>query len=265
MNAPVGRFGAFNGVVELQLEVRAAGALLIRGPDAFTADAPDMAFVRYSIDGAQIPFLPGSSLKGVLRSGAEALLRGLGREACTTWRDRCLACLTFGSTQGGAVVLIDDGLPWPPGASEAERSEALERLERGRTVRTSVAIDRQVGAVAAGPFDYEALVQPRFYPTVRLRNPAPWQAALVAAGLGLIDEGILRLGGMTSKGLGRVQVRVDSLEVVTVGDGLADLWGSDWAVEPVAPPLRRRRAPSPMEVLATWRSRLEEWLQEVRS
>jgi len=258
----VGRFGVFTGVVEMQLEVRASGALLIRGPDAFTVDAPDMAFVRYPIDGVRVPYLPGSSLKGVLRSGAEALLRGLGREACTTWRDTCWACLTFGSTRGASVVLVDDGLPWPPGAGDTEKTQAFERLERGRTIRTSVAIDRQAGAVAAGPFDYEALVRPQFYPTVRLRNPAPWQAALVAASFGLLDGGILRLGGMTSKGLGRVEVDVRSVEIVAVRDGLADLWEADWTVEPVAPPLVRRRAPSSREVVERWRSRLENWLAE---
>lgn len=258
-----GRFSAFTAVVQLDLEVRAAGALLIRGPDAFTADAPDMAFVRYPVDGQSVPFLPGSSLKGVMRSGAEALLRALGRAACTERRDRCLACLTFGSTAGGSVVLVEDGLPWPPQASDEERAAALDRMERARTVRTSVGLDRQAGAVAVGPFDYEALVRVSFFPSVRLRNPAPWQAALVAATLGLIDAGHLRLGGMTSKGLGRVEIGYRGLDVFAVAEALRDLWDPSWARGPAGAPLVRRSAPDPKAAMEAWRSKLEDWLPEV--
>jgi CRISPR/Cas system CSM-associated protein Csm3 (group 7 of RAMP superfamily) len=258
-----GRFTVFQGMVQIDIEVEATGALLIRGPDAFTADAPDMAFIRYPIDGAQVPFLPGSSLKGVLRSGAEALLRSLGRQICTNWQDRCLACLTFGSTRGAAVVLVDDGLPWHPGASESERVSALERIEASRAVRTSVAIDRQAGAVAAGPFDYEALVRVSFFPSLRLRNPAPWQASVVAAALGLLDDGLLRLGGMTSRGLGRVKIRCRAVEVVSLGGALAELWDQAWPTESAGPLLVRRRAPDPGAAMTAWRANLQAWLPEV--
>ncbi len=257
-----GRFLAISGHIDIGLEIRATGAILIRGPEAFTADAPDMAFVRYPIGDDQVPFLPGSSLKGVLRSGAEALLRSLGRAACETRSDRCLACLTFGSTQGAAVVLVEDGLPWPSEATPEERTQALERLERARTVRTSVAIDRQAGAVAHGPFDYEALVQTSFFPTVRLRNPAPWQAGLVAAALALLDDGYIRIGGMTSRGLGRVKVECRSLEIVTIRDSLRRLWDPSWPATPIPAPLVRRQAPAPTEALRSWRDSLEAWLKE---
>lgn len=257
-----GRFLAIGGHIDLQLEIRATGALLIRGPDAFAADAPDMAFIRYPMGDDEVPFLPGSSLKGVLRSGAEALLRSLGRKACEKRDDRCLACLTFGSTLGAAAVLVEDGLPWVQGASGEERAQAREQLERTRTVRTSVAIDRQAGSVAHGPFDYEALVQASFFPTIRLRNPAPWQAALVAAALALLDEGYLRIGGMTSRGLGRVQVGCRALEIVTLRDSLKDLWDPAWPTAPAIPPLVRRQAPNPGATLQSWRDNLVDWLKE---
>lgn len=255
-----GRFLAFKASLTLELELRAAGALLIRGPEVFAPDAPDMAFVRYPVDGAGVPFVPGSSLKGVLRTGAESLLRALGREACENRQDRCLACLTFGSTAGGSVVLVDDGMPWPPGASPEERTAAISRIEAARSVRTGVGIDRQVGAVAVGPFDYEVLVQPTFFPVVRLRNPEPWQAALLAAAIALLDEGHARLGAMTSRGLGRVDIACRRVEVLAVRDSLSELWDTTWSAQPAAGPFVRFWAPDPEGTLALWRSQLEPWL-----
>ncbi len=256
-----GRFLAFQAVLTLELELRAAGGLLIRGPETLAPDAPDMAFVRYPIDGAGVPFVPGSSLKGVLRTGAESLLMALGYEACEARReDGCRACLTFGSTAGASVVLVDDGLPWRQDAPEEERKRALERVEAARTVRTGVGIDRQVGAVAVGPFDYEVLVRATFYPVVRLRNPQPWQVALLAAALLLLDEGHARLGGMTSRGLGRVKVICHRIELLALRDSLPVLWDATWPTEPALGPLVRRHAPDPRATLAAWRSRLETWL-----
>lgn len=255
-----GRFLAFEASLTLELELRATGALLIRGQEVFAPDAPDMAFVRYPLDGAGVPFVPGSSLKGVLRSSAESLLRALGRHACEDRHDRCLACLTFGSTAGGSVVLVDDGMPWPPGASPEERTAAIRRIEAARTVRTGVGIDRQVGAVAVGPFDYEVLVQPTFFPVVRLRNPKPWQAALLAAAVALLHEGHARLGAMTSRGLGRVEVACRGIELLAAKDRVPELWDETWSTEPAAGPFVRRRSADPTATLAAWQSQLEAWL-----
>lgn len=226
----VGRFGAFRLTIELPLVVHAEGPLLIRGPDAFVPDAPDMAFIRYPAEHGEVPFLPGSSLKGVLRSGVEMLLRGLGERACrvtdrsdrcTKADERCRACLLFGSTEGASVVLIEDGLPWPPGAVDEERSQAVRAIEERRALRAGVGIDRKTGAVKVGPFDYEVFAGTAFYPTIRLRNPEPWQAAALAAGLELLDAGMLRLGSGTTKGLGRVRVEPQQVRLLALEESQA--------------------------------------------
>ncbi len=209
-----GRFGALRNAVELQLAIRADGPMLIRGPDSFVPDAPDMAFIRMPWKEEAVPFLPGSSLKGVLRTGAEMLLQGIGVDVCspTDRRTRggcgeCPACLAFGSAKRGAsVILVGEGMPWPPEAQDEERQQAVATVERQRTVRTGVAIDRQRGSVAVGPFDMEVLGGAVFYPTLTLRNPGQLDLALLAAALELLDVGILRLGSGTTKGMGRVKV-----------------------------------------------------------
>lgn len=273
MSRDHGRFGAFRLAVEVSLSLRAEGPLLVKGPDVFVPDAPDMAFVRYPVPEGQVPFLPGSSLKGVLRSGVEMLFRGLGERAChVTDKDdrcknaneRCRACLLFGSTEGASVVLVEDGLPWPPGATDDERSRAARAIEERRAVRAGVGIDRQTGSVRVGPFDYEVLSDARFYPTIRLRNPEPWQAAALAAGLQLLDEGVLRLGSGTSKGLGRVRVEPTQVRLLALEEpdarGLA-------TTGQLSGPSREGLFLSYMAddgrgVLERWAEKLKEWLRD---
>lgn len=212
----LGRFGAFRAAMTVELALHADGPILVRGPDAFIPDAPDMAFIRTPTTEGVVPFLPGSSLKGILRTGAEMLLRGRGEEACAPPEGcrNCRICKTFGSANlGAAVLLVGDGMPWPPGADREVRARAVAAVEASRTVRTGVAIDRQRGSVAAGPFDMEVLAGVTFYPTLTLRNPEPWQVGLTASALDLLDQGLLRIGSGTTKGLGRVRVEVLSVVV----------------------------------------------------
>lgn len=268
-----GRFGAFELAVEILLAVRAEGPLLIKGPDAFVPDAPDMAFVRYPTEYGSAPFLPGSSLKGVLRSGVEMLLRGLGEQACRvtdpddrckTADNRCRACLLFGSTEGASVVLVEDGLPWPPEAPANERVAAVQALEERRSLRAGVGIDRQTGSVAVGPFDYEVLGGVTFYPTIRLRNPKPWQAAALAAGLELLDHGVLRLGGGTTKGLGRVRVDARSVRLLALEQAYVhELVQAGGMAAPTRKGLfLEYAAAGDPAVLGQWSERLGEWLRD---
>lgn len=268
-----GRFGAFRLAVELPLALLAEGPLLIKGPDAFVPDAPDMAFVRYPTEHGNVPFLPGSSLKGVLRSGVETLLRGLGERACRVTdrgdrcqpgQDRCRACLLFGSTEGASVVLVEDGLPWPPGATDAERAEAARMVEARRTVRAGVGIDRQTGSVGVGPFDYEILSGVTFHPTIRLRNPEPWQAGALAAGLKLLDDGMLRLGSGTTKGLGRVRVEPKQVRLLALEESQAKQLATTGGL---SGPSREglflsHTADDGHAVLERWAQALPRWLQD---
>ncbi len=286
-----GRFRTFQGVVEIPLSVQADGPLLIKGPAAALPDRPDAAFVRYpASDGlGLVPYLPGSSLKGVLRSGSEALLLALGRPVCNpletrrrcgeqtgrrgtagVWSDRCPACLTYGSVQGASVVLIDDGLPWRPAEPATVRAARVAALERQSAVRSNVAIDRQTGAADSGKlFDYEVLVGACFYPALRLRNASPWQAALVAAAIGLLDDGTLRLGSQSSKGLGRVRVTAEAVVIRFIDAGpsarVARLLDAGGFTEPEQDGiLTVRRSDDPSATLAAWSAELAAWLPDDR-
>lgn len=207
-----------------------------RALDALTTDLP------LHRDARGRPLLPGSSLKGVVRSAAERLLRGhaisrydldedgLRRVVCDPLDQRtccqaddgrgahngtaendpapatairanrdhartfCLACATFGAM----------GL-----ASHARFRDAVLDEGTPTRVRDGVAIDRDLGRVSgARKYDFE-VVDPgaRFDLVIDLENDMDWQAGLVIVALDLVSDGIVRIGGFGSRGLGQLALR----------------------------------------------------------
>ncbi len=201
-------------VTETGLRVGAGKSL-----DVGTSDSP---VIR---DGLNRLFLPGSSLKGVLRSGLESVLRGLDDErldacdpfveACTEGIAKraktgekievdevvskvCVVCGLFGSPYLAGRVFVAD---LPLAAESRSRTE----------VRDGVGIDRDRRVAQTKPavkYDYE-VVPPgtAFRLEMILENVDDQvQLGLVLKTLDLLDSGEIRLGGLTSRGLGRVSL-----------------------------------------------------------
>lgn len=187
----------------------------------------DMAFVwSQTATGAGF-YLPGSSLRGVLRSAAERTVArwspdwsvagdpfrapvqrwvddqrktGLSPDSAAVYRlagpiERC-----FGYTAlRGRWTLAD---AWMRPSAEAEV-----------VVRDSVGIDRRRGAAMSGiKFQFEAIVGGIFETTLTLINFELWQLGLLAHVLAGLDGGLVRMGYGTRRGLGRVRVGVERLE-----------------------------------------------------
>lgn len=179
------------------------------------------------------PFIPGSSLKGVLRSHIEALLRGLSADnkvqqhhlACMVliaqercipdetikgWRetksaaqiselvlkDSCLACQTFGSTWLASHIAVRD-LP-------VQSDYWFGQFE----VRTGVALDRDTATAREGMLYNFEIVPPgtQFRLVIEGDNLTDWQKGLLWLGLQPFVRGEARLGGATSRGLGQVEL-----------------------------------------------------------
>jgi CRISPR-associated RAMP protein (TIGR02581 family) len=211
----------------LELTIEAQGPLLIKSSIEGGADpsVPDMQFVR---SGGQV-YIPGSSLKGVFRSYTEKIARTVGarccnpfdtddkspdcfcgkrlenrRESTTVYRQSCHICRLFGSTALASRIKFNDAYPLN---GEIPNTET----------RTSIAIDRILGSVAQGPFDFEVVTTATFKTSIHLRNFELWQMGLVALVLRDLGEGLIPIGFGKSRGLGEVEAKVTSFSVRYIG------------------------------------------------
>ncbi len=193
----------------IELTIETQGPLLIKSGIEGGADpsVPDMRFVR---SGGQV-YLPGSSLKGVFRSYAEKIARTVGARCCNPFDDNfcgkklekqssgsdiykqsCFICRVFGSTAAASRIKFNDAYP-PNGQTPTTET------------RTGVAIDRILGSVAHGPFDFEVVTQGKFKTTIHLRNFELWQLGLLALVLRDLEAGLVPIGFAKSRGLGEVK------------------------------------------------------------
>jgi CRISPR-associated RAMP protein (TIGR02581 family) len=219
----------------LELRVETRTPLLIRAGDPGLEPSPDLACVRtrHARLGSTV-YIPGSSLKGVMRAAAEAAVRGeswagvegacdlFGDAGCgrrvpaqlgkdpKSWevhREHCLACRTFGSTAMKGRASIRDAYPIEPGAEGG--GEAFERanLTEGRH---GVAINRVSGAAQRGALYDLEVVPPGsvFFGDIALENYQAWQLGLVVTALDELNDGFAQLGSTKSRGLGVVAVEV---------------------------------------------------------
>ncbi|MGQ9512223.1 RAMP superfamily CRISPR-associated protein [Thermodesulfitimonas sp.] len=203
-----------------------AGPLLIKGPDQPGLDPllPDMRFVRAWRNGKEVPYIPGSSLKGVLRSRAEQIVRALAPEGMKipdpferqretekemknrykSGRDRYYASdpvtQLFGQTYLAGRLRCADAFP--------VEGRPLQLNERNH-----VAINRITGATqGTALFSPEAVEEGTFAAEISLTNFALWQLKLLGWLLQDLDEGYVLIGGSTTRGYGRV--RVENVQVV---------------------------------------------------
>lgn len=217
--------------IRIDLSIEPRGPLLIRsGRQGAHPERPSLEAVRTTVDGEPTVFIPGSSLKGVLRSHAETLLRTEGltitdpfdgeaqqrfsaKDPCTvTYPNSCPIGRTFGNVHLKGHVSVTDLIPGgrEPSGSQARQHHVnrANRVER----RNGVGIDRLLGSAFGGAlYDAEAVVQGRFDGKVLLINAQLYQLALVLAVLRDLDDGFLALGSSTTRGFGQVSVHIERL------------------------------------------------------
>lgn len=208
------------------LTIKAEGPILVKsGIESGDPTRPDMEFVRtqHALLGETI-FIPGSSIKGTLRSYSEKISRTLkvvccdpfnGEHSCSKrleslakqsksseiYNRSCVACKLYGSTNLAGRAAFADAYPPTP--------IPITQLVK----RTGVAIDRILGSVAVGPFDFEVLTGGAFRSTIRLRNFELWQLGLLGLSLRDLCLGRIRFGYGKSRGLGNVSATLDKLEL----------------------------------------------------
>lgn len=214
--------------LSLEFRIRPEGPLLIKSGQEAGADPTllDMSFVRttHALLGRTV-YLPGSSLKGALRSYCEKVGRTVGLPVCDPlkpdscgrrlerlaktadgakiYAELCPICRIFGHTVMASHLHVSDAYPTPDTAIAVNQTEE----------RDGVAIDRVSGAVAVGPFQLEVVTRGEFAASLRLRNFQLWQVGLLAVALRDTAGQRVPLGFARSRGLGRVSLHYDRLEI----------------------------------------------------
>jgi len=207
------------------------------------------------------PFIPGSSLKGVLRSNVEAFLRSFQKgtteylaccqvggdsnskdpslRPCITkdekedivrkpqgniliWEKSCWVCKLFGS-------------PWLASKVQfVDLHVASEWTPELLAVRDGVAIDRESETAAARKkFDFE-VVPPgtQFQLEIVVENPEDYELGMLIFGMDLLNDGLALLGGNKSRGLGRVRIELEEVEEITPQTILEELKAEEEPSEP---------------------------------
>jgi CRISPR/Cas system CSM-associated protein Csm3 (group 7 of RAMP superfamily) len=227
----------------IEAEIEPDGpVLVVEGGLPLDPMAPALAFVRTIHAGEPTVYLPGSSLKGVVRAHAERLLvteigetaaedpfdDGPGRTRAkearkanppdrpAVYRASCEADRLFGSTEVAGRFRIADALPTPETLATANRTE----------IRFSVSIDRAKQSVRHGPFDQEAVTGGRFRFRAAMENYELWMLALVLQVLRDLDDGFVQIGHAKTRGFGTVRVREPHLRLLWPGERPASLQGA---------------------------------------
>jgi CRISPR/Cas system CSM-associated protein Csm3 (group 7 of RAMP superfamily) len=156
------------------------------------------------------PVVPGSGVKGLLRSRAEFILRSVDIRACEDQRcgreDPCWTCRVFG--RGGGRDESAESV----GARALVRIPDAQVREYAERVRTHVAIDRFTGgALPEALYTMEVLEAGRFElrvdPIGVIGEPLLGEIrAVLRLVLDDLDDGIIGMGAGVARGYGNVRV-----------------------------------------------------------
>ena len=227
-------FDKFESRLSLKGELETLTAIRIGAGRSTSPVGADLPVVR---DAANLPYIPGSSFKGVFRSYVESILRGLtddGFVVCNptneseqcitrekmgslrekrqekTWDDRqlsrkildktCWVCQLFGSLWYASKLQIRD--------LHVQTTLWFNQYQQ----RDGVAIDRDTETSAEGKlYDFEVVpagVAFDFHAIVD--NAEDWQLGMLYLGLSAFENGELTIGGGSSRGLGAIELSLSS-------------------------------------------------------
>lgn len=207
--------------------------LIVQGGLSLDPTAPDLAFVRTRNRGAETVYLPGSSLKGVVRAHAERLLateiglhaaedpfdteahhRGRAKEhrknldRPAVYAASCAADRLFGSTEIAGRFRISDAFPTEETSDEANRTQ----------VRYSVAVDRpSQKPKGAALFEQEAVTDGAFRLRAIVENFELWMLALLLQAFRDLADGLVQIGHAKTRGFGSVRLSSPSLQLLWPG------------------------------------------------
>jgi CRISPR-associated protein Csm3 len=196
----------------------------------------DLAVLRINISGKELPYIPGSSLKGVFRSTAENIARsynisnicyggqeGLQEELNNATKNNdierikeilnklCLCCKIFGSSSYASHIIFSD---------------AYVNNNFTLGVKTGIAINRRSGSVKTRALYEVEYVNPgaSFNGKIILNNLPNYAIGLIAKAIDYINSGIVKIGGFKSRGFGEIECKINSISGrVNIDGSIKDL------------------------------------------
>lgn len=209
---------------KIELRLKPEGALLIKSGIAQLSGI-DMAWVKVFRNSVEEVFLPGSSLKGTVRSHAERIARTVNDfAACNpfgTWRDKALSCSAALEVKKRKERMFDLTTPdvykhscpicrmfgntFVMGRVATEDAYVVGEAPRIQQ-RDGVGIDRFTGGASRGAkFELEVITGGEFKTFLHLQNFELWQLGLLGFVLQDLRDGLVRMGSGKSRGLGKVR------------------------------------------------------------
>jgi len=223
-------------LLNFTFEIKAESPLRIgAGRNVAKLSLVDLPVILMRINGKDLPYIPGSSLKGVFRSASEFLARSYGLNACfmgegckkeydeklqnsmkegdvekirAVLSNYCLICKIYGSATFRSHINFGDAYP-------------SEGNVPPRSVKTGIAIDRKSGAVKTGALYQVEFLNPGsvFIQTTSFFNIPNYGIGLFSEIVDNVNSGFIRVGGFKSRGFGKVSMSVKKLEGFVIVNG----------------------------------------------
>lgn len=218
-------FAQLKNQFKLTFNFKIDSPLCIRsGEESIDPTLPDMQCVRSYKNGENVVFIPGSSIKGVVRTQCEKIYNviGNGKIACdihdkskvcnkskdkdikesgaTIYSELCPACKMFGSMRLGGRIKFKDAYPID------------NKFKIG--YRNGVGINRITGAAQRGAlYDFEVVEDASFKVTITGDNFELYQLKVLMWALDDINEGYSNFGSSSTRGNGKMTVEDMKLEI----------------------------------------------------
>ena len=207
-------FREMKNVAEIEVVLKTRGPLIIKSSESshLNPALPEIQCVKGRYRGNEIPVIPGSSLKGVMRYRYEQLVSMAGTECCDilrekcesknkngeiVYRELCPSCRLFGSTYLAGRFSVRDAY--------ADDDYVLGE-------RTNVGINRITGqAERRALYSSEVVEEAGFKVKMFLKNYELYQLKLLLYILKEMDEGYIALGSASTRGCGQMGVEQISL------------------------------------------------------
>jgi CRISPR-associated RAMP protein (TIGR02581 family) len=235
---------------EVEIMLKPAEPVLIASgvPNVAGIDLPFVLTYRSGSDTGE-PYLPGSSLKGVLRSHAERISRTMAPDArvCDPHFHPNAKDIDKGTTSTCIPFCGDQLRARKDQDKERQTRESHELYKKscpicrtfGSTVyrgrlaigdaylkegvaakierRDGVGIDRFSGGASRGvKFEMEVLTDGTFCTRMRLENFEDWQLGLLALLCRDLEDEMISIGHATTRGLGRLKGTIEKLDVMYI-------------------------------------------------